>query len=148
MNRKVFLAVMLLLVMGLLAACGGGQPAEPVVTNEEIVVDMADIYYGDSNDNVANPPEWKVTSGTDVTVRMENMGALEHSWVVLKAGEDVPINFDQSQHSDLVLFDSGIVTADSSGTTRFTAPAPGEYNVVCTVLGHSGLMQGRLVVSR
>ena len=147
MKRKVSLFLLLSLVIGVLAACGSSQPAESVVTNE-IVVDMADIHYGDSNDNVASPPEWTVTSGADITVRMENMGTLEHSWVVLKAGQEIPVNFDQSQHSDLVLFDSGIVTADSSGTTRFTAPAPGEYNVVCTVLGHSGLMQGRLVVTQ
>jgi hypothetical protein len=34
-----------------------------------------------------------------------------------------------------------IIAADSTGTTRFTAPEPGEYNVLCTVLGHSSLMQ-------
>jgi plastocyanin len=148
MNRKILRPILALLVMGVLAACGGSQPAEPVITNEEIVVDMEDIYFGDSNDNIANPPAWTVTSGADITVRMENMGALEHSWVVLKAGEDIPANFDPSQHSDLVLFDSGVVDPDSNATTRFTAPPPGEYNVVCTVLGHSGLMQGRLLVTQ
>lgn len=152
MNSKCLTWIAIFLVMLLVAACGGAEAAsmavEPgVISSQEITVEMHDIYYGDSNDNVANPPEWTVTSGAEVTVRMANQGALEHTFVVLKEGEEIPANFSEDEHSDKVLFSSGIIAANESGTTTFTAPAPGDYNIVCTILGHSGLMHGRLIVT-
>ena len=152
MKSKHLTFIAVFLVMLLVTACGGAEAApvtvdQEAVPSEEITVDMHDIYFGDSSDNVANPPEWTVSSGAEVTVLMENEGALEHSFVVLKSGEEIPANFNEDEHGDKVLFSSGIVAAQENGTTTFTAPASGEYNVVCTVLGHSGLMHGRLIVT-
>ena len=86
-------------------------------------------------------------SGAEVTVRMGNMGVLEHSWAILKVGEEIPANYDEAQDSDKVLFNSGIVPAGASDDVTFTAPAPGVYNDLWTVPGHSAVMQGRLVVT-
>lgn len=150
MNRKTVFLFVVPLVMLALAACGGGEAADSAqsaVLNEEIVVDMHDIYFGKSNDNVDNPPEWTVTSGAEVVVRMNNEGALEHTWVILEAGETIPASFDEAQDSDKVLISSDLVPARTNGEVRFTAPAPGEYNIVCTVPGHIGFMQGRLIVT-
>lgn len=107
---------------------------------------MNDIYYGDTNDNVDNPPIWQVSSGSEVTIRMENMGALEHNWAVLKAGEDIPVPFDENEHGYKILFSAGIVAGGASNEASFNAPEPGEYNVVCTVPGHAAVMQGQLIV--
>lgn len=145
MKQTIVLAL-LLLTAALLAACGS-QPSGSTNSQAEIVVDMSDIYFGDRSDNIDNPPQWTVTSGTEVTVRLENSGNLEHTWVILKAGEAVPSKFDAQQDSDKVLFATDIIPAGSSGKTTFTAPAPGEYQVLCTILGHSGIMQGRLIVT-
>jgi uncharacterized cupredoxin-like copper-binding protein len=136
----------LLLVTVALAACGGSESAEPAAVSEEIVVDMEDIYFGETNDNVDDPPLWTVTSGAEVTVRMDNAGALEHSWVILEAGEDIPLAYEESQDGDKVLFSSGTIAAGDSAEVVFTAPDPGEYNVLCTIPGHSAIMQGRLIV--
>jgi plastocyanin len=130
-----------------LVACGGSDVEEEVASEQTIVVDMHDIYFGPDNDNVQNPPEWTVTSGAEVTVRMENMGALEHSWAILKLGEAVPPAYDESVDGDKVLFSSGDIVAGADEEVVFTAPAPGEYNVLCTVPGHSAIMQGRLIVT-
>jgi plastocyanin len=108
---------------------------------------MQDIFFGPENDNVQNPPEWTVSSGAEVTLRMDNMGALEHSWVILKQGETVPPAYDDAVDGDKVLFSSGNVVAGASDQVTFTAPAPGEYNVLCTVPGHSAVMQGKLIVT-
>jgi plastocyanin len=146
MYRKPIIIIMAVLALGLVA-CSDGDAAEETVVEQSIAVDMHDIYYGMENDNVQNPPEWMVNSGAEVTVNMENMGALEHSWVILKQGQEIPANYDVATDVNKVLFSSGNVAAGADEAVRFTAPAPGEYNVLCTVPGHGAIMQGRLVVT-
>ena len=145
MHSKILTITLFVLAVALVA-CGGGETSEQAPAEEVIVVDMHDIYFGDSDDNVENPPLWRVSAGADVTIRMDNMGALEHNWAVLKAGEEIPVSFDESEHGDKLLFSAGNVAGGASNEVSFTAPEPGEYNVLCTVPGHSALMQGRLVV--
>lgn len=145
MNNKILILIMGVLTLALVAC--GGEVAEEAATEQTITVDMQDIFFGPDNDNLQNPPEWTVSSGAEVTVRMENMGALEHSWVILKLGEAVPPAYDEAVDADKVLFTSGNLAASSSDQVAFTAPAPGEYNVLCTVPGHSAVMQGRLIVT-
>lgn len=139
----------------LVAACGAGgtanqnegsaeMGAEP--RPETINVVMHDIYYGDSNDNQANPPVWTVTSQAQVTVNMDNQGALQHNWAIVKPNTEVPSPFVEAEHRDLLLFDAGVLDGGTQASATFTAPEPGEYLVICTVAGHYPLMQGRLVV--
>ena len=147
MHKKLFPYLLVLIVLTLAACSGGEVVEEETVVEEAIVVDMEDIYFGPTNDNTQNPPEWIVSTGAEVTLRMENMGALEHSWAILEPGVDVPVAYDEAADGDKILFSSGNVAAGTSDEVRFTAPAPGTYNVLCTVPGHSALMQGRLIVT-
>ncbi len=144
--RGTFFTLVLAILALALAACGGAATPEPAAAPTTIVVDMHDIYYGDNNDNVTNPPLWRVGSGAEVTVRMENMGFLEHNWAILKAGEEIPNPFDETEHGDRILFSAGAVAAGENSEASFIAPEPGEYTVVCTVPGHAVVMQGRLIV--
>ncbi len=143
---RTILALSLTVLALFLAACGGSAVVEEEAVEELIVVNMNDIYFGESNDNVNNPPIWRVSPSSEVTIRMENMGALEHNWAVLKAGESIPIPFDETDQADKILFSAGNVAGGASNEVSFTAPEVGEYNVVCTVPGHAALMQGRLIV--
>lgn len=143
---RTILALSLTVLALVLAACGGSAVVEEEAVEELIVVNMNDIYFGESNDNVNNPPIWRVSPSSEVTIRMENMGALEHNWAVLKAGESIPIPFDETDQADKILFSAGNVAGGASNEVSFTAPEVGEYNVVCTVPGHAALMQGRLIV--
>jgi plastocyanin len=145
MNNR-FVTISVFTIALALVACGGREAVEQAPAEEVIAVDMNDIYYGDANDNAVNPPVWQVGSGSEVAVRMENMGALEHNWAVLKAGEDVPVPFDENEHGDKILFSAGIIAGGVSNEVSFTAPEPGEYNVVCTVPGHAAAMKGQLIV--
>ena len=145
MQRITFTSLLLVLALALVA-CGGNDIDEEIATKEEIVVDMNDIYYGNTNDNDENPPVWRIKSGSDVTIVMDNMGALEHNWAVLKAGEEIPVPFDEIEHKDKVLFSAGNVAGGASNEVSFNVPEPGEYNVVCTIPGHAALMQGKLIV--
>ena len=145
MHRRIFTVSLFILAVAL-AACGGSDSGEQAPAEELIVVDMNDIYFGDTNDNAENPPVWRVSAGSNVSLRMENLGALEHNWAVLKAGEEIPIAFDENEHGDMLLFSAGVVAGGESNQVSFTAPEAGEYNVLCTVPGHGALMQGKLVV--
>ena len=148
--KKVTL-ILAILVMLVLTACGGGDDnSEPVPaggSQASISVTFNDIYFGDSNDNVDNPPSWSVNSGDSVTVQAENAGVLEHNWAIIKADATLPDTVaDPAAVADMVLFDLGDIAGGDSGSSTFTAPAPGEYTVICTVAGHYPVMQGKLVV--
>ena len=113
----------------------------------EITVLMNDLYFGETNDNLTNPPVWTVSSGQEVNLNMQNQSAaVEHSWVIVKQGAEISVPYNEETDAESLLFDSGVVPVDSEQTTTFTAPDIGEYLVICTVPGHSVIMQGQLVV--
>ena len=156
MRRWLF--VVLLLAIGVLAACGGGNDEEPAATEAAaapsaqqaiasvLEVAMADLYYGETPDNLTNPPVWTVKSGEDVQLNMSNNGALQHNWAIVKLGSEVPVPFMPETNSDILEWDAGLVDPGKQATATFTAPAAGEYQVICTVAGHYPSMQGKLVV--
>ena len=148
---KKFSLILAILVMLALTACGGGDDntdtASSGGTQSSISVIMNDIYFGDSNDNVDNPPSWSVNSGDSVNVQAENQGVLEHNWAIVKADSTLPDTIaDPAAVTDMILFDLGEIAGGDSGNNTFTAPAAGEYSVICTVAGHYPVMQGKLVV--
>lgn len=108
---------------------------------------MGDLFFGDSNDNVQNPPIWTVTSGAEVTVATENRsGALQHNWAVVKLNATVPEPFLGDKQMEVIFVDTGVIDGGKTDTFTFTAPAAGEYKVICTVPGHYPSMQGKLIV--
>jgi uncharacterized cupredoxin-like copper-binding protein len=107
---------------------------------------MNDIYYGDAPTNAETPPTWTVPSGSQMTVNLKNNGALEHNWAIVKPGSEVPVPFIEADNGDMILEDTGLNAAGQSSTATLTAPAAGEYQVICTVAGHYPSMQGKLVV--
>jgi uncharacterized cupredoxin-like copper-binding protein len=127
-------------------AAGGNEPAKPAALAESLNVVMHDIYYGESNDNAKNSPMWNVTSGAKVTVNMDNQGVLDHNWAIVKSGEQVSSPYNPASDDAKLLFNAGLLTTKTKKTVDFTAPLPGEYNIVCTVPGHYPVMQGKLVV--
>jgi len=143
---------MFLVMAVLVAACGGSSeptPAPAAVSAQDVLnqidVAMHDIYYGEENNNVEKPPVWTVKAGEEVALNMDNKGALDHSWALLKAGSEVPMPYTDA-NKDLLLYDSGVLKPGTPKADKFTAPAAGEYTVICTVAGHYPVMQGRLIV--
>ena len=120
--------------------------AEGAAATETLEIKMNDLYFGDSMDNIVNPPVWTVTSGAQVALDLENMGSVDHNWALVKADEEVPVPFDAAKNSDVLLFDPGVVSGGESKIVTYTAPIPGVYTVICTVPGHYPVMQGRLEV--
>jgi plastocyanin len=93
-----------------------------------------------------SPQEWTVNAGQQIEVTLTNKGALNHEWVLIKAGEAVTPPFDGDDESKVVWeIEAG---PGETVTGTFTAPGqPGTYTVVCGVLGHlEAGMTGSLVV--
>lgn len=150
MKKLVLYAVMIGLLALFVSACGGGDSDDAAPADAgsaSIDVTMHDIYYGDSNDNAANPPTWTVATGGVVTVNAENVGALDHNWAIVEAGATLPDTVtDVAAIEDIITYDVGVVAAGDSYSGAFNAPAPGEYTIICTVAGHYPAMQGKLIV--
>ena len=110
--------VLLIFCASLLAACGG--------PGNEISVATTDFHF--------SPQNWTVAAGESITVTLTNKGALEHEWVLLKRGMSVTLPFNDDDE-DKVLWEIE-AKAGETATGTFTAPAAGNYEVVCGVVGH------------
>lgn len=154
-NLKKWILPLLLIAVLVLAACGGGADEEPAAAEPSaqeaiantLEIAMADLYFGETPDNLANPPVWTLPAGSQATITTVNKGALQHNWAIVKPGVEVPVPFDPAANADILLWDAGIVEPAATGNATLTVPAEaGEYTVICTVAGHYPSMQGRLVV--
>jgi nitrite reductase (NO-forming) len=80
-----------------------------------------------------NNPDVVVNSGDEVTITTNNVGMSFHAFGVVSNADDF----------NSVVFDSAIAAATNplkpgeSGSTTFTAGAPGTYYYICTVPGHA-----------
>lgn len=127
-------AAVLVLAVLFLAACGGdAAPTDPA---PEVTVFMSDFSF--------SPADVKVVAGAEVTIEVRNSGDVVHSWVLLAEGvrvETLP-QYDESMALVHLEAEEGEVAA-----TTFTAPAPGTYQVICTITGHlSSGMEGTFEV--
>jgi uncharacterized cupredoxin-like copper-binding protein len=131
MKNITIIAIVSLLAL-LFAACDGG-PAPAALTFEG-----SDLFQ-------YSPSSATVTTGAEVTVTFNNVGVLEHNWLL------IPNNVDPIQATEADGFpgaNSGIIAAGDSRTFTFAAPAAGTYQFVCTVPGHAiGGMIGTLTVT-
>ena len=155
---KKWMVLVLVAALLVLVACGGGEdvdaaaPAAEAPTAQEAIeatlqVAMGDLFYGEAPNNMETPPVWTVGAGDVVALEMVNAGALEHNWAIVKPGTEIPVPFMPDTNGDLLLYEAGLVKPGEEAQHVFTAPAAGEYNVICTVAGHYPSMQGRLVVN-
>lgn len=151
--KKVLLSLVLILSgVLLIVGCGGDDSSGDSgdsggASAQSIDVLMNDIYFGEENDNIANPPTWTVSAGSRVRVSAENAGVLEHNWAIVEAGADLPDSVtDPADVADLIIYDIGEIAGGDSSSGTFDAPAAGTYTVICTIAAHYPSMQGILVV--
>jgi len=124
-----------LLLLPALAACGGDDDGGG--DNAAISVALEDFSFA--------PGSIDATAGTQVTVTVSNIGGIQHSWVLLNAGDEVTATAQITD--DRILATSADLEPGQSGTVTFTAPAPGTYQIVCHIPGHTEAgMRGTLEV--
>jgi plastocyanin len=111
----------------LAAACGAAQPAVAVAAPgaggaHQVTVTASEMAF--------SPATVEVRAGEAVKVTLVNRGLLDHNWQVRLGGETVTVEARPRQ----------------SASTTFTAPAPGTYEVICSLPGHAQAgMTGTLV---
>ncbi len=121
-----------------LAACGGSEPPPPEKP------DPITITFVGTDDFAWDPVSASAQSGQEVTVILDNQGALEHNWILASSAVDPATASDAD-----ALFGANVGYAQGGETKEltFTAPGPGTYQFICTVAGHaSGGMVGTFVV--
>lgn len=138
MLKKILLVAASLI---LLSACSSG-PSKPAT---DITVEMTDFAY--------SPSSLTVPAGQPVTLTVENIGNIEHDFVVDKidattkavqdSGSDTHHAHGEEQNYDLH------ISAGAGETSVFqvTVSEPGTYQIFCSVEGHKEAgMVGELIV--
>jgi uncharacterized cupredoxin-like copper-binding protein len=125
--KKLLTILMLVLGVAALAACGGGDDAESESGG------AASVLNFDGIDIAFDPTEATVKSGETITVNFDNVGALEHSWVLLAPGVEA---LEATESDALAGATSGLVQPGDAVTFEFIAPPAGDYVIACTVEGH------------
>jgi uncharacterized cupredoxin-like copper-binding protein len=137
MKGRLPIALAVLIVV--LAACGGddGPSAE---AQTDITVEMSDFAF--------DPRQVLVPPGAEITVTVDNVGSVEHNWIVLQEGIQIEAEADiPDDRSGFELEKTGLVDAGGSSSVTFTAPESGIYQIICDVPGHfTAGMEGRLRV--
>jgi azurin len=101
---------------------------------------------------------FEVASGSEVVLAFNNASGInQHNWVVVQAGTKDAVSQrgtaagpgnDWLQPGDAdVVANTKVLSPGESGEVRFTAPAPGAYQFVCTFPGHNFTMFGDFVVT-
>jgi uncharacterized cupredoxin-like copper-binding protein len=130
--KKILLPLMLSLVF-VLTACGGGK-------STTINVTMAEFVF--------SPSEFTIPAGQEITINAVNNGAVVHEFVIMKLGATVGDDFGDDDEANIYWEIEAEPGASVTGT--FTAPSePGEYQVVCGTEGHfmAGMVAKLIVVA-
>ncbi len=130
---KKQLLILVMVVIPILAACGGGNAAKTSYR-----VTLTDFAY--------SPNELTVPAGQEITLDAANTGAVVHNFIIMNLGTSAGTEY--TAEDDANVYWKLEIPAGGSTTTTFTAPSePGEYEIVCSTPGHlqAGMM-GKLVV--
>lgn len=132
MKKSLFVLSVLLVMMFVLSACGGGGPSTT------IDVTFAEFTF--------TPAEFTIPAGQEITINTTNNGAVIHEFVIMKYGQTIGDDFGDEDEGNI--YWEVETEAGKTGTTTFTAPTePGEYQIVCGTEGHfvAGMV-GKLIV--
>ena len=135
MNMKRFLPVgILVCVLLALSACGGSKSTP----STDLKVELSDFKF--------TPDNFTVPAGKDITIQLNNVGAVEHEFIIMKKGTEVSAPFNEDDKAN-VFWMTKLGIGDSQAQT-FTAPSePGEYQISCGTPGHHEAgMIGKLIV--
>lgn len=131
MKKKWFWIPMLIASVALaLTACSG----EGSTSNAFTVKTDDSFQY--------SPSTLTVKAGQEVQLTFENNASVEHSFNILKLGEELEhvleeAHDEEALHEELV-FEMHEVTPGQSTTEAFTAPSePGDYTFFCAIPGHA-----------
>lgn len=132
---KKILFVLALSLALTLSGCGGASGS----ASKSINVTITDFAF--------SPNTFTVAAGAQISFNAVNNGAVQHSFAVMKLGNQVQSRFTEADKPN-IYWQSANVQPGQSATDSFTAPTdPGEYQIICVVPGHfEAGMAGKLIV--
>lgn len=133
-------AAFILAIATLLSACGGAAT--------EITVEESEFGY--------SPSSITVPAGQPVTLTINNVGQVEHDFVVEKievadVHEEGHASEAHSMHDMPEEYDLHVATQQGeTSILKFTPTEPGTYQILCSVPGHkeAGMVAELIVVSQ
>jgi uncharacterized cupredoxin-like copper-binding protein len=133
-------AAFLLALAALLSACGGAAT--------DITVEESEFGY--------SPSTITVPAGQPVTLTINNVGQVEHDFVVEKievtdVHEEGHASEAHSMHDMSEEYDLHVATQQGeTSILKFTPTKPGTYQILCSVPGHkeAGMVAELIVVSQ
>lgn len=135
--KRLLFVLLIFSAAATLVACGSGEEAsEPEPFAITITGDDAFVY---------DPNQFSVATGTEVELTFQNIGGLDHNWMLVTEDTDVLTVTETDAYAGI---NAGMLTGGTEKVFTFTAPAPGTYKYVCTVAGHAaGGMVGTLTIT-
>lgn len=135
--KRLLFVLLIFSAAATLVACGNGEEAsEPEPFAITITGDDAFVY---------DPNQFSVATGAEVELTFQNIGGLDHNWMLVTEDTDVLTVTETDAYAGI---NAGMLTGGSEKVFTFTAPAAGTYKYVCTVAGHAaGGMVGTLTVT-
>ena len=116
---------------------GGDSAAAPAAPAAALTISAKEFAF--------SPKTVTAKAGTDVAITLNNTGAVEHEWTVLKAGTKISKEADFNESMVALKVGPAAGGASATGTANLEA---GVYQVVCTIKGHFDAgMAGTLTVS-
>ncbi len=132
------------------ASEGPAEAAAPTGVSHDFSVDFvesedgfSDLAFDALTGEEGHNPDFVVNSGDEVTFTATNAGKGFHAFGIAASPDD----FNNLLWGSEIAAATAPLKAGESGSSTFTAGAPGTYYYICTVPGHASLgMQGSFIV--
>ena len=132
------------------ASEGPAEAAAPTGVSHDFTVNFvesedgfSDLAFNALTGEEGHNPDFVVNSGDEVTFTAANVGKGFHAFGITSSPDD----FNNVLWGSEIAAAAAPLKAGESGSTTFTAGAPGTYYYICTVPGHASLgMQGSFIV--
>ncbi|HUT06357.1 MAG TPA: plastocyanin/azurin family copper-binding protein [Nitrosopumilaceae archaeon] len=129
---------------------GPAEAAAPTGVSHDLSVNFvesedgfSDLAFNALTGEEGHNPDFVVNSGDEITFTATNAGKGFHAFGVAASPDD----FNKPLWGSEIASSSAPLKAGESGSSTFTAGAPGTYYYICTVPGHASLgMQGSFIV--
>lgn len=138
MKKTLLLTVFVLGLSLILTACG----SKPAPASTTIDVTLTDYQF--------TPNTFTVPAGAQITFKAVNNGSHDHSFLIMKKGDEVKGHFTATDKQN-VYWGKEPITVGQTITDTFTAPSdPGTYQIVCGEQGHfeAGMVAKLIVVKQ
>ena len=132
------------------ASTGPAEAAAPTGVSHDFTVNFvesedgfSDLAFNALTGEEGHNPDFVVNSGDEVTFTAANAGKGFHAFGVAASPDD----FNNVLWGSEIASATAPLKSGESGSSTFTAGAPGTYYYICTVPGHASLgMQGSFIV--